>query len=52
VIDVPLWLALVTVALLGIRLVRPPLWLVAALLLAGYLSANTFIGTALGSVLD
>jgi hypothetical protein len=31
-----------------------PLWLalVAVLLLVGYLSANTFIGTALGSVLD
>ncbi|MET8574440.1 hypothetical protein [Streptomyces sp. NPDC005012] len=51
-IDVPLWLALVAVVLLGIRLVRPPIWLVAALLLTGYLSADTFIGTALRSVLD
>jgi hypothetical protein len=50
--DVPLWLALVVVAYLGIRLVRPPLWLVAALLLAGYLSADTFIGTAIDSVLN
>jgi hypothetical protein len=50
--DVPLWLALVVVAYLGIRLVRPPLWLVAGLLLAGYLSADTFIGTAIDSVLN
>ncbi|MET8577223.1 hypothetical protein [Streptomyces sp. NPDC005012] len=50
--DVPLWLALVVVAYLGIRLARPPIWLVAALLLAGYLSANTFIGTAISLVLD
>ncbi|MDN3294368.1 hypothetical protein QWM81_09955 [Streptomyces ficellus] len=32
--DVPLWLGLIVVGWLGIKLVRPPLWLVVVLILA------------------
>ncbi|TXS47873.1 hypothetical protein [Streptomyces sp. t39] len=31
--DVPLWLALIVVGALGIKLIRPPWWLIAVLLL-------------------
>ncbi|MFH8842832.1 hypothetical protein [Streptomyces sp. NPDC017868] len=39
--DVPLWLALIAVGGLGIKLIRPPWWLVAVLLLGGYLLADS-----------
>lgn len=39
--NVPLWLALAVVGYLGIKLVRPPLWLVAVLLVGGYLLADS-----------
>ncbi|MFD5512801.1 hypothetical protein ACFWIB_34300 [Streptomyces sp. NPDC127051] len=39
--DVPLWLALIVVGVLGYKLVRPPLWLVAVILLGGFLLANS-----------
>ncbi|GAA2253435.1 hypothetical protein GCM10010232_47750 [Streptomyces amakusaensis] len=39
--DVPLWLALIVVAVLGIKLIRPPWWLVAVILLGGYLLAGS-----------
>ncbi|WP_406270378.1 hypothetical protein OHT93_18550 [Streptomyces sp. NBC_00191] len=39
--NVPLWLALIVVGWLGIKLVRPPIWLVAVLLLGGYLLADS-----------
>ncbi|MEU4729164.1 hypothetical protein AB0892_25830 [Streptomyces sp. NPDC005409] len=39
--DVPLWLALIAVGALGYKLIRPPLWLVAVLLIGGYLLANS-----------
>ncbi|MGW0628962.1 hypothetical protein [Streptomyces sp. NPDC002758] len=42
--DVPLWLALLAVGYLGVKLARPPWWLVAALLLGGYLVAGSFLG--------
>nr|WP_199816637.1 hypothetical protein [Streptomyces sp. NRRL B-24051] len=48
--DVPLWLALIVVGALGIKLIRPPLWLVAVLLLGGYLLADSFLATAIDSV--
>ncbi|MET9252431.1 hypothetical protein [Streptomyces sp. NPDC003717] len=41
--DVPLWLALLVVGALGIKLFRPPLWLVAVLLLGGYLIADSLL---------
>ncbi|MFD8417386.1 hypothetical protein ACFV2Q_37550 [Streptomyces sp. NPDC059650] len=46
--DVPLWLALVVVGALGYKLIRPPLWLVAVILLGGYLLA----GSVLAPLLD
>ncbi|MDQ0698941.1 hypothetical protein ACFQ6U_22465 [Streptomyces sp. NPDC056465] len=48
--DVPLWLALIIVGALGIKLIRPPLWLVAVLLLGGYLLADSFLAPAIDSV--
>ncbi|MFJ3667744.1 hypothetical protein ACIPSE_14955 [Streptomyces sp. NPDC090106] len=49
--DVPLWLAVIVVGWLGIKLARPPLWLVALLLLGGYLVADSFLAPALATVL-
>ncbi|MFE0730917.1 hypothetical protein ACFW2X_22240 [Streptomyces antibioticus] len=49
--DVPLWLAVIVVGYLGVKLARPPWWLVALLLLGGYLVANSFLAPALGTVL-
>ncbi|MYX03600.1 MULTISPECIES: hypothetical protein [unclassified Streptomyces] len=48
--DVPLWLALIVVGALGIKLIRPPLWLVAVLLLGGYLLADSFLAPSIDSV--
>ncbi|MEU2736637.1 hypothetical protein ABZ656_14720 [Streptomyces sp. NPDC007095] len=48
--NVPLWLALVAVGYLGVKLVRPPWWLVAVLLLGGYLIAHSVLGPAVGAV--
>ncbi|MER8236849.1 hypothetical protein [Streptomyces sp. NPDC094049] len=45
--DVPLWLALIVIGGLGIKLIRPPWWLVVALLLGGYLLANSVIAPLL-----
>jgi len=42
-VDVPLWFALVVVGWLGVKLIRPPLWLVLVLLLGGYLLANSLL---------
>ena len=39
--DVPLWLAPIVVGWLGCKLIRPPWWLVAVLLLGGYLLADS-----------
>ncbi|MCX5140864.1 MULTISPECIES: hypothetical protein [unclassified Streptomyces] len=41
--DVPLWLALIVVGWLGIKLFRPPAWLVAVLLLGGFLLADSLL---------
>ena len=40
---VPLWLALIVVGYLGIKLIRPPWWLVAVILLGGYLLADSVL---------
>ncbi|RAJ88882.1 MULTISPECIES: hypothetical protein [unclassified Streptomyces] len=50
--DVPLWLAALVVAVLGIKLARPPWWLVALLLLGGYLIAGSFLGPAIGALIN
>ncbi|MER7578180.1 hypothetical protein [Streptomyces sp. NPDC126514] len=45
--QVPLWLALIVVGLLGVKLIRPPWWLVAVLLLGGYLLADSQLAPAI-----
>ncbi|MFF5756146.1 hypothetical protein ACFY7A_11945 [Streptomyces longwoodensis] len=49
--DVPLWLALLAVGWLGVKLARPPWWLVAVLLLGGYLVDDSFLAPALATVI-
>ncbi|MBD0844341.1 hypothetical protein [Streptomyces sp. TRM68416] len=41
--DVPLWLALLAVGYLGVKLIRPPLWLIAVILLGGFLLADSVL---------
>ncbi|MFF8896096.1 hypothetical protein ACF082_01200 [Streptomyces lydicus] len=41
--NVPLWLALIVVGYLGLKLIRPPWWLVAVLLLGGFLLADSLL---------
>ncbi|MGA5347805.1 hypothetical protein ACPCSQ_19355 [Streptomyces griseoincarnatus] len=41
--DVPLWFTLLCVGVLGVKLIRPPLWLVLVLLLGGYLLADSLL---------
>lgn len=48
--QVPLWLAVIVVGWLGIKLTRPPVWLVVLLLLGGYLIAGSFLGPTVGAV--
>lgn len=50
--DVPLWLALLALGVLGIKLVRPPWWLVALLLLGGYLVADSFLSPTVDSLIS
>ncbi|MFG3231689.1 hypothetical protein [Streptomyces antibioticus] len=49
--DVPLWLAVIALGYLGIKLARPPWWLVALLLLGGYLIADSVLAPALATVI-
>ncbi|MBK3642979.1 MULTISPECIES: hypothetical protein [unclassified Streptomyces] len=49
--DVPLWLALLVVGVLGVKLVRPPLWLIAVLLVGGYLLADSLLAPVIDSFL-
>ncbi len=41
--DVPRWLALLAVGYLGVKLIRPPWWLIAVLLLGGFLIADSVL---------
>ncbi|MFD6293768.1 hypothetical protein ACFWFU_02885 [Streptomyces sp. NPDC060235] len=45
--QVPLWLALAAVGYLGVKLIRPPWWLIAVLLLGGYLLADSVLALAI-----
>ncbi|WP_328447604.1 hypothetical protein OG780_12490 [Streptomyces sp. NBC_00386] len=45
--QVPLWLALTAVGYLGVKLIRPPWWLIAVLLLGGYLLADSVLAPAI-----
>ncbi|MFE0572150.1 hypothetical protein ACFW21_08310 [Streptomyces albogriseolus] len=47
--DVPLWLALIIVGWLGVKLVRPPWWLIAVLLLGGFLLADSVLAPVIDS---
>ncbi|MGW2710525.1 hypothetical protein ACWC4J_16265 [Streptomyces sp. NPDC001356] len=48
--DVPLWLALLCIGVLGVRLIRPPWWLIAVLLLGGYLLADSLLTPVIDSL--
>ncbi|MFG3014849.1 hypothetical protein ACGFZB_31360 [Streptomyces cinerochromogenes] len=48
--DVPLWLALLVVGVLGVKLIRPPWWLIAVLLLGGYLLADSLMAPVINSL--
>ncbi|MFI9422382.1 hypothetical protein ACIG54_02335 [Streptomyces achromogenes] len=47
---VPLWLALLCVGVLGVKLIRPPWWLVAVLLLGGYLLTDSLLAPVIDSL--
>ncbi|MFE6408955.1 hypothetical protein ACFVOR_18715 [Streptomyces sp. NPDC057837] len=49
--DVPLWLALLVVGVLGVKLIRPPVWLIAVLLVGGYLLADSLFAPIIDSFL-
>ncbi|WP_371653490.1 MULTISPECIES: hypothetical protein [unclassified Streptomyces] len=49
--DVPLWFALLVVGYLGIKLTRPPAWLVAVLLLGGYLIADSALAPVVNTAI-
>ncbi|MEV6794871.1 hypothetical protein AB0M87_23425 [Streptomyces sp. NPDC051320] len=49
--DVPLWLALIVVGYLGIKLFRPPAWLVAVILLGGYLLADSLLAPVINTAI-
>lgn len=46
---VPLWLALLVVGCLAVKLIRPPWWLIAVLLLGGFLLADSVFAPAINS---
>ncbi|CAM5270557.1 MULTISPECIES: hypothetical protein [Streptomyces] len=50
--DVPLWLALLVVGVLGVKLIRPPWWLIAVLLLGGYLLADSLLAPVINSLIQ
>ncbi|MDT9693331.1 hypothetical protein Q5762_34405 [Streptomyces sp. P9(2023)] len=50
--DVPLWLALIVVGVLGIKLIRPPWWLVVVILLGGYLLADSVFAPLVDSTIQ
>ncbi|MGW5304563.1 hypothetical protein ACWERF_11565 [Streptomyces griseoluteus] len=49
--DVPLWLALLCIGVLGVKLIRPPWWLIAVLPLGGYLLADSLLAPVLNSLI-
>ena len=49
--DVPLWLALLCIGVLGVKLIRPPWWLIAALLLGGYPLADSLLAPVINSLI-
>ncbi|MFD8272393.1 hypothetical protein [Streptomyces flaveolus] len=49
--QVPLWLALLVVSYLGVKLIRPPAWLIAVLILGGFLLADSVLAPAVNSLI-
>ncbi|MGV9603852.1 hypothetical protein ACWDR2_08870 [Streptomyces sp. NPDC003631] len=49
--QVPLWFALIVVGYLGVKLIRAPAWLVAVLLLGGFLLADSVLAPAIDNFL-
>ncbi|UFR02296.1 hypothetical protein KBP30_14360 [Streptomyces sp. Go40/10] len=49
--NVPLWLALLVVGVLGVKLIRPPWWLIAVILLGGYLLADSLLAPVINSLI-
>ncbi|MFE1858862.1 hypothetical protein [Streptomyces anandii] len=47
--QVPLWFALLAVGYLGVKLIRPPAWLIAVLLLSGFLLADSVLAPAINA---
>ncbi|MBJ7001228.1 hypothetical protein JG491_14260 [Streptomyces sp. CRPSP2-6A1] len=47
--QVPLWFALLAVGYLGVKLIRPPAWLIAVLLLGGFLLAGSVLAPAINA---
>jgi len=47
--QVPLWLALLVVGYLGVKLMRPPAWLIAVLLIGGFLLADSVLAPAINT---
>ncbi|CAM5703776.1 hypothetical protein [Streptomyces purpurascens] len=48
--QVPLWLALLVVGYLGVKLIRPPVWLIAVVLLGGFLLADSILAPAINAL--
>ncbi|MFJ8144551.1 hypothetical protein ACIQ6R_05690 [Streptomyces sp. NPDC096048] len=49
--DVPLWFALLCVGALGVKLIRPPWWLIGVLLLGGFLLADSVLAPVIDAAL-
>ncbi|MFD4144369.1 hypothetical protein [Streptomyces sp. NPDC058572] len=48
-VELPLIAVVALVGYFGIKMLRPPTWLIVVLLLGGFLLADTFIGPAIES---
>ncbi|WP_107121604.1 hypothetical protein [Streptomyces yokosukanensis] len=48
--QVPLWFVLLVVGYLGVKLIRPPAWLIAVLLLGGFLLADSVLAPAINAL--
>ncbi|MFI0163862.1 hypothetical protein [Streptomyces sp. NPDC017095] len=48
--QVPLWFALLAVGYLGVKLIRPPAWLIGVLLLGGFLLADSVLALAIDAL--
>lgn len=45
--SIPLWFFIGCLAVVGVKLVRPPLWLVVVLVIGGYLIADSLLAPAI-----